>query len=417
VPASSRFNHLLKSAGRCRSHRGMTLGDPCVSLVVPLSCGPDQALRCLEGIAAQGSEPSFEVIVIDDATVGLAPLLTQLDGDVEVLHSERRLGLAGSIRLALSHARGATTLILRDGAVPSPGWLAGLASALDDPAVGIAFSLNDGDPATPALAAWSAAVRTQQLRAVELPPVADDLVLGTLALAIAADGRHAQVVTASSVAGPGRAGAGSLEPGHSPELTIVIPTLDATSERVRRCLSAIAAVTDVAHEVVIVDNGSPPQGFSAPVNAGMRAARAPYIVVMNDDVEPEPGWWPPLRDAIDAGAVVAFPLTVDGAMRTDFAAWCFAIGRQGVDDFAHEPDEFFDPSLVIWFQDTDLLTRLRRAGRPPLLIRESRIRHGLSQTLGSPDPRLRAWVRNQVEVDKRRFEAKHPEARLQAQTL
>jgi GT2 family glycosyltransferase len=417
VPASFRFKHVSKAAGRCRSHGWMTLGDPCVSLIVPLSCGPDQALRCLEGIAAQGSEPRFEVIVIDDASVGLAPLLAQLDGDVQVLRSERRLGLAGSIRLALSHARGVTTLILRDGAVPGPGWMAGLASALDDPEVGIAFSLNDGDAATPALAAWSAAARTQQLRAVELPPVADNLVLGTLALAITAAGRRAQVVSTSSVARPGRAGAGNLEPGHAPELTIVIPTLDGTSERVRRCLSAIAAATDVAHEVVIVDNGSPPQGFSAPVNTGMRAARTPYIVVMNDDVEPEPGWWPPLRGALDAGAVVTFPLTVDGAMRTDFAAWCFAIGRQGVDDFSHGPGEFFDPSLVIWFQDTDLLTRLRRAGRPPVLIRESRIRHGLSETLGSPDPRLSAWVRTQVEVDKDRFEAKHPEAQLQAQRL
>jgi GT2 family glycosyltransferase len=139
--------------------------------------------------------------------------------------------------------------------------------------------------------------------------------------------------------------------------------------------------------------------------------------VMNDDVEPEPGWWEPLRAALDAGAPIAFPLTVDGAMRTDFAAWCFAIGRGTIAEVSHAPGELFDPSLVIWFQDTDLLQTLQRAGRPPVLVRESTIRHGLSQTLGSPDPRLSAWVREQVELDKRRFEAKHPGVRLQPQVL
>jgi hypothetical protein len=356
----------------------------------------------------------------------LQPLLSQLDGDVVVLRSERRLSLAASIRLALPHVHADTVVILRDGAVAGAGWLAGLLEALEDPAVGIALSVTDRDPATPALTARSAAVRTHQLRALALPAIDDDLVLGTLALELACtSGQTARVAAASSVAAAAssvaalspRGAAGALAPGAQPELTIVIPTLDATSDRVRRCLRAVATSTEVAHEVVIVDNGSPPQGFSAPVNAGIRAARTPYVVVMNDDVEPEPGWWQPLRGALDAGAAVTFPLTVDGAMRTDFAAWCFAIGRDGIEEFGHSDEDFFDPSLVIWFQDTDLFTRLRDAGRPPVLVRESTIRHGLSQTLGSPDPALSAWVRTQVEIDKQRFEAKHPGARLQAQTL
>jgi GT2 family glycosyltransferase len=124
-----------------------------------------------------------------------------------------------------------------------------------------------------------------------------------------------------------------------------------------------------------------------------------------------------LRDALDAGAAVAFPLTVDGAMRTDFAAWCFAIGRAAIEEFGHAPGELFDPSLVIWFQDTDLLNALQRAGRPPVLVRDSTIRHGLSQTLASPDGRLGAWVREQIELDKLRFEAKHPGVRLLPQVL
>jgi GT2 family glycosyltransferase len=129
-------------------------------------------------------------------------------------------------------------------------------------------------------------------------------------------------------------------------------------------------------------------------------------------VEPLPGWWPPLRRALDAGAAVAFPLTIDGSMRFDFAAWCFAMGRSTVEQFAHAEGEFFDPSLVVWYQDTDLLYRLRQAGRPPQFVEDSRIRHGLSETVASEDPELSAWVRTQVAKDREQFLRKHPAAQL-----
>jgi GT2 family glycosyltransferase len=120
-----------------------------------------------------------------------------------------------------------------------------------------------------------------------------------------------------------------------------------------------------------------------------------------------PGWWPPLRQALDAGAAVAFPVTVDGAMRADFAAWCFALSRATLEQFATAPGEFLDPELVVWYQDTDLLVRLRAAGRPPLLVDASRVRHGLSQSVASEDPALKAWIQRQVRADQAAFEARH----------
>jgi GT2 family glycosyltransferase len=168
---------------------------------------------------------------------------------------------------------------------------------------------------------------------------------------------------------------------------------------------------------VIIDNGCPPQGFASPVNAGVRAARTPYVVVMNDDVEPLPGWWPPLRAALDAGAPVSFPLTIDGPTRFDFAAWCFAMTSEAIDEFSHAPGEFFDPSLVLWYQDTDLLHRLRQAGRPPVHVEDSRIRHGLSESVGSEDPELSAWIRVQVAADRERFLAKHPDVAMNGHAL
>ena len=201
-------------------------------------------------------------------------------------------------------------------------------------------------------------------------------------------------------------GSARRAPGEAPELTIVIPTLDATSDRVRRCLAAAQATTEAPHDIVVVDNGAPPQGFTAPVNAGLRAARGPYAVVLNDDVELLPGWWPPLRAALDAGAPVAFPLTIDGPMRRDFAAWCFALSRAAVQRFGHSRDEFFDPRYRVWFQDTDLLETLRAAGSPPLLVEESHIRHGLSETVMSEDPELRSWIEREISRDHAEFQRK-----------
>jgi glycosyltransferase involved in cell wall biosynthesis len=44
------------------------------SIIVPLSCGPEPALRCLEAIAGQGDDLSFEVIIVDDPSLGRCSL-------------------------------------------------------------------------------------------------------------------------------------------------------------------------------------------------------------------------------------------------------------------------------------------------------------------------------------------------------
>ncbi len=375
--------------------------------MVPLDGGPDQALRCFEGLAAQPETPTHEVIVVDDAAGGLRPLLDRLAGDVRVIRNERRLGFEGAARMGAEHARAPVTVVVRRGAVPGPGWLEPLVAALADPAVGLAAS------AAHPLQAWSVAMRRAELLAMAPGGLEESLVIGGWALAAAQHGRRVVPVAASSIQPPGaRVASARRRPGEPPALTVVIPTLDAASERVRRCLAALEVGTEEAHQIVLVDNGAPPQGFSAPVNAGLRAARTPYLVVMNDDVEPLPGWWPPLRASLDAGAAVAFPLTVGGPMRLDFAAWCFALTERTVTEFAHGPGDFFDPSLVIWYQDTDLLHRLRRAGRPPQFVEAARIRHGLSESVGTTDAALAEWIREQIWTDRERFVRKHPDATL-----
>jgi GT2 family glycosyltransferase len=391
---------------------------PRASVIVPLSGGPAQALRCFQGIAEQANAPAHEIIVVDNASVGLQPLLTRLEGDVEVVRTERRLGFAGAAAAGLEVARGELVVLLRDGAVPGPAWLAALCAALEDPSVGLAASITAGDPAPSPVTAWSLALPASHLREIPMPRVADPFVAAALALSITERRRRTVSVPASVVSAPGARTGGLRRPvGETPELTVVIPTLDAASERVRSCIAAVQATTDVAHEIAIIDNGSPPQGFASPVNAGLRAARTPYVVVMNDDVEPLAGWWSPLRATLDTGIPVAFPLTIDGPMRFDFPAWCFAMTSETVERFSHAPGEFFDPSLVVWFQDTDLLHRLRQADQAPALADGSRIRHGLSATVMSEDPELSAWIRVQVTADRERFLRKHPDVVLDGHAL
>src|SRR3954471_19910144 len=383
------------------------------TVVVHLQGGPEQALRCFESLAVLPPEPQHEVIVVDDASVGLEDLLARLEGDVNVISLPQRTGLAGSIERAAAEANGEVLVLLRGAPEVAHGWLAPLVSAVTRDGLGAAASVTAGDARPHLVSAYALAVPRASVSSV--PAVPDEHVFAALSLALG--GRADQVATSTLVAPGTRMGAARRAPGEDPELTIVIPTLDAASERVRACVSAIQARTEGPHDIVLVDNGAPPQGFTAPVNAGLRAARGGYAVVMNDDVEVLPGWWPPLREALDAGASVTFPMTVDGAMRTDFAAWCFAVSRETLEQFEAEPGEFFDPRFRVWYQDTDLLARLRAAGSPPVCVEGSRIRHGLSETVASDDPELRAWVAAEVARDREAFLAKHPEIGLTAVSM
>ena len=394
-----------------RGHRaGRRRVTPRATIVVHLDGGRERARRCLLSLAALDPEPEHEVIVLDDASAGLEQLLGSLEGDVRVLRSERREGLgAGAVR-ASGLARGEVIVLLHRAPELEAGALGALVAALEERTLaGAAAALPGGGPSHPVSSSALALRRSDAayLRATGAPP---ELELAALCTDLARRGRVETVAAAVARPAAARTTSARSAPGAEVELTIVVPTLDAASERVRASVAAIQAGTEAPHQIVLVDNGAPPQGFTAPVNSGLRAAETPYAVVVNDDVEVLPGWWPPLRAALDAGAAVAFPLTVEGGMRTDFAAWCFALSQRTLADFGHAPGEFFDPALRVWYQDTDLLARLREAGRPPLLVRESRIRHGLSVTVASEDPELRSWIERTVREDRAAFLRKHPEA-------
>src|SRR3954451_20599376 len=100
------------------------------SVVVHLQGGPEQALRCFESLAMLPPEPEHEVIVIDDASVGLDDLLARLEGDVKVVRMEHRAGLAKSVERAAAEAEGEVLVMLRGAPEVAHGWLAPLVQAV-----------------------------------------------------------------------------------------------------------------------------------------------------------------------------------------------------------------------------------------------------------------------------------------------
>jgi GT2 family glycosyltransferase len=384
-----------------------------VSLIVHLEGGRERARRCLEALAGLAEEPSFEAVIVDDASPDLGELLGGLSGDVTVLRRDRREGFLACAIVGAEAAGAETLVLLRDAPLLAKGALGPLVEALANPDIAAAaghpsVATAVGDVLPHPVSTHALALRRSDTDCLRAPlGAAAELELAAVCMELGQRGRVISVPAA--LAAPARAAvAARRAPGEPAELTVVIPTLDATAPRVRACLAAIAANTSAPHQVVLVDNGSPPQGFAAPVNAGLRSVDTAYAVVMNDDVEVMEGWWEPLRSALDQGAAVVFPQTIDGVMREDFAAWCFGLSAETIAAMSHAPGEFFDPSLRIWFQDTDLLVRLRRLGRPPLLVRASHIRHALSATVRSEDPALRAWIEATIAADRAAFERKHP---------
>lgn len=100
--------------------------------------------------------------------------------------------------------------------------------------------------------------------------------------------------------------------------TVIIPNYNGV-HFLEPCLDALAAQTVQDFEILVVDNGSTdgsqewlkenrvpaillPEntGFSGAVNAGIRAAKTPYVILLNNDTEPLPGYVEALEKAMDA---------------------------------------------------------------------------------------------------------------------
>jgi len=161
-----------------------------------------------------------------------------------------------------------------------------------------------------------------------------------------------------------------------------------------------------------------PLGFARAVNAGLAAAReAEFVAVVNDDLEPEPGWLGPLLAALRAqpelGSVQGVNLAAADPRRADgcgigWNRWLQAVQvgcgapppapdappipvfgvsataalyrRAALDRVALPGGAAFDERLESWYEDVDLAVRLRAAGFAALCVPASRARHAAGTT-------------------------------------
>ncbi|MBI1817185.1 MAG: glycosyltransferase family 2 protein [Deltaproteobacteria bacterium] len=185
------------------------------------------------------------------------------------------------------------------------------------------------------------------------------------------------------------------DPALAGGVSIVIAVLNQL-DYTRECLSSIRACTDLPHEVIIVDNGS--RDGSAEVcaaagcrvirneqnlgcarawNQGIRAARAPLILIMNNDIVVSAGWLGALAEFQQrTGAAVVSPAVINGSADYELATmaaqyrhrfgdrwrpgWrgeCFLVPRAVYDQVGLFDERFVGGG----FEDDDFDIRLRRA--------------------------------------------------------
>jgi GT2 family glycosyltransferase len=220
-------------------------------------------------------------------------------------------------------------------------------------------------------------------------------------------------------------------------LSVVIPSHN-RPDLLRACLASVTRHAPAGTDILVVDDGSPggavaaaasefphvrclrsprPRGFCAAANAGIAAARAAVVELLNDDTEVEPGWADAALAHFAEPAVAAVaPLVlrwdgdIDSAgdryfrggvagkrghgepLAPDYLRPCRVFGASGSSAF-YRRDLLsrvggFPERFGAYFEDVDLSFRLHRAGGEVVFEPASRVRHRVSASYGRPRRRL-----------------------------
>ena len=247
------------------------------------------------------------------------------------------------------------------------------------------------------------------------------------------------------------------------ERVIELPSVDrprvsialVTYGRAELALDAIESIrehTDPCYEMIIVDNASPDDtvatlrsavhgailienpvnmGFGAGVNHAVLHGRGEYVLVLNSDIVVEPGWLPPLINALDTdptlGAVTPQLLNVEGSLqeagasvgpdgntwpfvdvpgepqanaftrRVEYAsAACLLVRRAAFDEVGG-----FDVVYGIgYFEDVELALDLADLGLAIGYVPQSRVRHVRNASSDLETATARSAVNRKIFLDR-----------------
>lgn len=247
--------------------------------------------------------------------------------------------------------------------------------------------------------------------------------------------------------------------GAAPRASIVIPVYGQFA-RTLACLRALAAHPPTAHaEVIVVDDGSTDEtpdalpridglryhrrahngGFIAACNDGASLARGDYVVFLNNDTIPQPGWLDALLGTFDAHANVGLAgaqlRSPDGRLQeaggvvfSDGSAWNYGRNAHPMDcryayvrdcDYAsgaaialpralfEDVGGFAHAYAPAYYEDTDLAFAVRARGLRVVYQPDAVVVHDEGGTAGTDvnvGPKA-AQVRNQATFAARRRDA------------
>ncbi len=219
----------------------------------------------------------------------------------------------------------------------------------------------------------------------------------------------------------------SVPESHAPVVSIIIPVYNQAAHTLA-CLRALAAhPPEVACEILVVDDGSSDQtsewmrqihglryevrarngGFIEACNDGVARSRGRYVVLLNNDTVPQPGWLDALLATFvqvpQAGLVGAQLLYPDGRLQEsggvvfqDGSGWSYGRFESAEDPrytALRDADYCSGAALMIpralwdqlggldtryrpaYYEDTDLAFAVRAAGRRVLVQPASRVVH------------------------------------------
>jgi hypothetical protein len=227
-------------------------------------------------------------------------------------------------------------------------------------------------------------------------------------------------------------------------------------EYLQTCLPALLAQTEIAFETLVVDNGSTDgsvewlqstypevqlirnsenRGFAEANNQGIRVTHGEYVVLLNNDTQPSPGWLASLVAAVErddcVGMVASQICLAHTPGRLDSAgievdvlgmAW----NRRWGEVVAAEPSDpvevfgpsaaaalyrrkmldeigLFDERYFAYYEDVELAWRARRAGWRCLYVPTARVLHIHSATAS----RMSGFKAHQIGLNKWRTLFRH----------
>jgi GT2 family glycosyltransferase len=180
-------------------------------------------------------------------------------------------------------------------------------------------------------------------------------------------------------------------------LSVVIPhwPIDGeTDEALRRC---VASFPTGCERIVVVNEGT---GYARNVNIGLRLARSEFVAVVNNDAELAAG---NVYDLCVPGSVTS-PLVIGSrqgwgeSIEPGGFHGCFWVAPRDVLERVGMLDDELGRA---YFEDDDLLVRLRAAGVPTRQVPSVQIRHVGALTTAK-FPEHRDWL----DASAQRFEAK-----------